>query len=353
MAQRKRKTLPKNFDALLDSSSLDELIAVFDICGLEATGGYSKRTALGFYNCPDELARWLVSQGADVNAGDTYGETPLHHRAASWKGGVEVLLALGADIAARDRRGNTPLHGAARSHKPENARALIQHGADINASNNDGLTPLGVALAATRNADIRDTAAIAKCLLSAGAQVDDNMRTEVARIGGEFEFHRAGFNPVYLAKTKAGLATLYRLFKVAPAAPRLVHDGVSPIVVTATRWTKQHEELWQLLVPSQGAAPTVQGEAVRISGRIAHEILDNGAVNWDADFKSMLDALIDHLRSATPLPPDALTEAEALVKTLRSGNGDNDEINRLSELVVRWVIANPAPMPLPSPAYRR
>nr|GFD28236.1 hypothetical protein [Tanacetum cinerariifolium] len=86
MGKRKRKTLPKDFDQLLKDAPLAELIEVFDVCELEATGGYSKSTALGFYNCPDDLVRWLVVQGADVDARDHYQRTALHHRSSSWKG---------------------------------------------------------------------------------------------------------------------------------------------------------------------------------------------------------------------------------------------------------------------------
>ena len=113
MGKRKRKTLPKDFGQLLDQASFAELVAVFDACELEATGGYSKSTALGFYNCPDELVRWLVEQGADINARDTYQRTPLHHRSSSWIGGIDLLLDLGADIEAQDYQGYTPLHAAA------------------------------------------------------------------------------------------------------------------------------------------------------------------------------------------------------------------------------------------------
>lgn len=351
----KRKTLPKNFGEMLENAPLDELVAVFDACELEATGGYSKHTALGFHNCPDALARWLVGNGADVNATDTYMRTPLHHRADSWTGKVDLLLDLGAHIEARDSNGNTPLHAAAEGHKLGPVRSLIQRGADIHAENKEGQTPLGITLAVAREDDLERIAPIAEFLLSAGAKIDDNMRSDVQRIARGFEFIRAGSDPDsdYLLAAGTGLATLYRLFDVAPVVEHSIHDGRSPIVVEAGDWRSQHRRLWELLVPAGGAAATVQGEVIRISGRISHEILDNGGANWDADFRKMLDAFIAHLASGAPLPDVELSEARKLATSLRSGHGDEKQLARVCELAVDWVLANPGPTPLGATAYGR
>ena len=353
MATRKRKTLPKDFDQLLESASLAELIAVFDTCQLDATGGYSKRTALGFYNCPDALVRWLVAQGADIDARDEHLGTALHCRSSSWMGGVDLLLDLGADIEARDRRGNTPLHAAIQSHKAESVAALVRRGADTRAPGRNGESIMHLALATTANGDIVEMAQIARILLDAGVPIDDEDRAEVRRIGLAFEFHRAGFNPESVPATDAALATLYRLFDVPPVPARLVHDGKSAITVTATDWPAQHQQLWELLVPSAGAAKTVQGEVIRLTGRLANEINGNGAANWCADFKKMLGALVGHLGSPMPLPEHSVAEAERLATALKGGDDPGGYCDRLCELAVEWVIANPQPVALGKPAYRR
>ena len=66
MAKKKRQNLPENFRALIEAGDIESLKAVFDTCELEAYGGYSKGTALSFYQIPEELVVWLVPQGADM-----------------------------------------------------------------------------------------------------------------------------------------------------------------------------------------------------------------------------------------------------------------------------------------------
>jgi hypothetical protein len=210
---------------------------------------------------------------------------------------------LGANIEAPDYQDETPLHHAAGSFKPKAVRILVAHGANIHAQNKSSKTPLAKALAVCRNSDLAEMAEVAEILLAAGDPITPEMREAVERIGKTFEFHRAGFNKDFLAEADAGLRRLYQLFDVTPAQTRRVHDGVEKITVTATDWHEQHAELWDWLVPSQGHAQTTQGDVIRITGRGADEILGNGGINWDADYRKMLDALLLHLNSGTALPP--------------------------------------------------
>ncbi|MFD2471468.1 ankyrin repeat domain-containing protein [Amycolatopsis silviterrae] len=347
---RKRKTLPKNFGEMLTSASLAELQAVFNRTELDARGGYSKHTAIGYLDCPDDLIVWLVGQGLDVDATDEYGETPLWTRAARGDAAqIPLLLSLGADLERPRRFGGTPLHGAASNQQPTTVRVLIENGANVHATNG-GDTPLLSGLQQTANIGIAGMAETAALLLDAGATVPDKAREQVRRIGTSFEFHRTNFNPGYRDEADAGLSELYRLFDVEPIPRRQMHDGTSLITVPDGPWQKQHEQLWDLLVPSSGAAETVQGEVLRLSGKIAREILDNGSVNWDRSFRTMTDALPGYFASGTPLPE--LPEAQLLAKRIRSGNGD-DELERLSELAVTWVRLNPTPLPLAPPKYDR
>ncbi|MGC3953071.1 MAG: ankyrin repeat domain-containing protein [Propionicimonas sp.] len=350
----KRKTLPKDFDELLKTASLDELKAVFDRCLIDARGGYSKGTAIGFVDCPDGLIVWLVEQGLDVNAGDSYDATPLWERA--WFGRAEqipLLLSLGADLERPRRHGGGPLHAAAGSQKPEATRVLVEHGARIDALDSAGMTPLLAGLRGTENIGIPGMVEVAEILLVAGETVTPAMRQAVERIGHRFEFHRSNFNPAHLAETDAALARLYELFGVTPVPGRTLHDGSAPIVVPKGSWRQRYDALWQLLVPSSGPAATLQGEIIRVTGKLSREILGNGSINWHRDFRAMLTALPSYLGQGVALAPSEIVEAELICRELRSGGGDEGQLDRLAELAVSWVTANPTPLPRPALSYDR
>lgn len=372
MAKAKRKTLPKEFDALIEAGDMEALKAVFETCEINARGGYTKQTALAFRGCPEELTRWLVERGADLEAADSYGETPLHAQAGHRNGGVAVLLELGANVNSGDGARGTPLHKAADRGNVEAARLLLAHGARADARNERGQTPLVYALERCSNIQIVDRAAIAELLLEATEpppaparsildrlvgrrsqpvpRVTSEMNTLVERIGTNFEFHRAGFNPDHVEEVSAALDRLYSLFDVPAVPRRAMHDGASPITAKAQRWQDQHQELWEMLVPSSGAARTVQGEVIRISGRVGHEIDGNGGVNWDRNYRAMARAFVGHVASGTPLPPEMLKETEAIVAALKADSGDTA---RLCELAVEWVGRNPTPIRLDTPDYDR
>ena len=350
MSKKKRITLPKNIDEILQTADSTSIISIFESCDLNARGGYSKQTLLAFDACPDDVASWLVAQGADLNAADTWGNTPLHTRARYGRGRIEVLLELGASLNSKNNYGYTPLHSAADSHNAANAKLLIANGANINEKNESGMTPLETGLYSCRNIDIEETVKLAKVFLDAGIEKTEKMKSLVEEIGKTFEFHREGFNPESVDEVSDALQNLYQLFDVNPVPKRQKYDGKSPIVAQSNDWQQQHTEFWELLVPSSGQANTVQGEAIRITGRISNELEGNGGINWNADFTKMADALLDMLTKGNSLPETDVSEAASIVKDVKKKTGNT---SRLAQLAVQWVNQNPTPLKLEPQKYKR
>ena len=85
----------------------------------------------------------LIQNGANVNAGNYSGSTPLH--LAALKGHLDFLKVLihnGADVNAVDLDKRTSLHKAAEYGHVGVAKVLLQNGADVNAVDKYNMTAL-------------------------------------------------------------------------------------------------------------------------------------------------------------------------------------------------------------------
>jgi hemoglobin len=93
------------------------------------------------------VVRALIQSGANVNANDGVKRCTALHMAAR-RGNVEVaeaLLDCGADIEARDSLGDTPLRRSVNCNKIEVAALLLSRGADRDSRGSKSLTPLTAA----------------------------------------------------------------------------------------------------------------------------------------------------------------------------------------------------------------
>ncbi len=123
-----------------------------------------------------EMMRTLLDAGADPFLPNAYQITPLmiasglgandarrppDHRVVDTVG---LLLKLGADVTTTNRGGQTALHGAASMWEDVVIQLLVDHGADVNAADQRGRTPLYFVEHGNANAPSESTAELLRHL---------------------------------------------------------------------------------------------------------------------------------------------------------------------------------------------
>jgi len=107
----------------------------------------------------------LIDAGADANARNRRGATPLHYACdprphagktpKTWdpsrqRSVIELLLDAGSNIEHTDKAGAAPLHRAVRARSPEAVRCLLERGARVEATHGSRrATPLQLATHST------------------------------------------------------------------------------------------------------------------------------------------------------------------------------------------------------------
>lgn len=122
------------------------------------------------------VTRLLIEAGADVNARNRVGLSPLHLAVDGQdpRAIVSTLLAHGADVLARDNAAYTPLHYAAthvdRPDTRDVLEMLLDAGADVDAQTQKGETVLHLAAQALVHQEGGEDAV--RLLTSRGARTD-------------------------------------------------------------------------------------------------------------------------------------------------------------------------------------
>lgn len=149
------------------------LIALLLVVAVPAAGSESETAlARAVYGDDASAVEALLRAGADVDAGNDYGVTPLHLACAN--GNVAIvrkLLAAGADPNAAKLTGETPLMRCARNGVVDAVRALIERGADVNRTENSEAQTALMWAAAGDHVEVVET------LIRAGADVEQRSAT--------------------------------------------------------------------------------------------------------------------------------------------------------------------------------
>jgi ankyrin repeat protein len=99
-------------------------------------------------NCNSTGLRVLVELGAEIDQQQPNGRTALHLAVVGWTKGylcTKLLLALGADVRLVDNQGQTACHCAA-AHSSAALCAVVAARGDMDQPNNDGNTPRQIAI---------------------------------------------------------------------------------------------------------------------------------------------------------------------------------------------------------------
>lgn len=174
---------------------------------------------LAFANA--KTAELLIAHRADVNFRDITGATPLAEAVGSDDDKARLLIAHGADVNSRDHFGFTPLSMAAIRKDVSATQLLWEHGAEINAHNDDDSVLIS-AMYADKLSDGPGLVKEVRWLVEHGAKV--NIRDEFGRTVVEL----AESDPVDPASKAAVVRLLQQKLRAEAAATRRARRRAAP-----------------------------------------------------------------------------------------------------------------------------
>ena len=348
-----RKTLPADIEQIIASGDVEAVARAVERCEVGAyLRGAVYEPRLMHFPASEEITDFLLARGEDINSRDRYQRTPIHARVRSRRlDQIPLLIARGGDINARDTSDQTALFDVVERFPVADVSRMIAWGADplvVADSRVYGKATLVENAVSWQNfLDAPRALAVIRWLLSVGAPVGERVPIALRsmdRMRCTFITHGLPetVSQTVFDEASAALSELCSLFGVeqreaqrAPAVgERLTFDaGATP--------TQMFSRLWDQLVPDSGQCQTLQGEVIRIAGRVGHEVYDNGGINWDRSFGALLDQYLCVVRSGLPMPPDSLARAEAAVASLKARSMNTGDVDEITKLAVAWVRLNP------------
>ena len=115
-------------------------------------------------------------------------------------------------------------------------------------------------------------------------------------------------------------------------------------------WKKEQPRLWEALVPASGQADTLQGELIRIAGKLTDQAYRNGNMNWDTEHERLWRFIGEKIgqdpifsKSERRLIHDKIEE---IIRNQECPDlsGDASPYYIVSEKVVDWCMAHPDPI---------
>ena len=119
----------------------------------------------------------LLKHGADPLARDDQGNTPFHYLVQlefydGWTDLVRRFLKIDGSLTVTNNNGQTVLHLATSGRNPEVLEILLQHGAEIDAKDEAGNTPLHIACRGLEHTHSSHTTIMVETLVRYGANIN-------------------------------------------------------------------------------------------------------------------------------------------------------------------------------------
>jgi hypothetical protein len=108
--------------------------------------------------------------------------------------------------------------------------------------------------------------------------------------------------------------------------------------------------IWQNLVPKSGQCETVQGELLRAVEKLSWEAQNNGNVNWDSGFETLIDFLEGTLCDTSGIDDELKRSVREDLNALRDYEYPQTEdavYGRLTAAVVTFCQLHPRLIPKP------
>ena len=104
---------------------------------------------------------------------------------------------------------------------------------------------------------------------------------------------------------------------------------------------RQYGELWDRLVPDSGRCETLQGEVIRIVGKISNIVCGEGQEKRGSSFRVLLNQYIRLISFNSSSSSVYLSRAKAVAVSLHCHNAGMNSVNEIVEIAVEWVRLNP------------
>ncbi len=272
----------------------------------DAIGRRGERIAHACVRRPD-LLQIVLDAGADPEATDERGRTPLHWAARlGMVDSARLLLARGADPDARDHRGRTPLHDACAAGEGGIIDLLIATGADIDARDGEQMTPMMLACANGRagvlarladgDADARDAWGWTGAHHAARAGSSACLQA-LAELGADLDARdTSGIRPAHLAARAGSIRCLRTLGNLGADLISPNSLGSTPLHESA----RVGDDACVDFLLQAGASPDGRDITGRTARQIAHAFDHDRAENLLRLAELGRTDLLAHLRSLRP-----------------------------------------------------